>query len=483
MGIIPARAGFTSQNRRRSRSSWDHPRSRGVYEEFIILDDGEEGSSPLARGLRVAPEILRVLTGIIPARAGFTGGCRVHRTMVWDHPRSRGVYPPRHESMNRGMGSSPLARGLPETRHCPVDRGRIIPARAGFTNINVPDVAKMEDHPRSRGVYGARPAPLHTTGGSSPLARGLHCIAIDDEFSWGIIPARAGFTPGVPHHEFRHTDHPRSRGVYTKGGDSTGSSPGSSPLARGLPLRDRSKEPVWGIIPARAGFTASAGAGRGLTGDHPRSRGVYKGAGSAPFGLYGSSPLARGLPLGELNAAAGDGIIPARAGFTPCSTAATGCGTDHPRSRGVYRLRRPRRRPPSGSSPLARGLHLRRHGPGTDLRIIPARAGFTLSMVNVPFDNTDHPRSRGVYINCGRMSIAGQGSSPLARGLPIGALDSSIKCRIIPARAGFTQGNSTPPQLLADHPRSRGVYVRSHWGKHYRSGSSPLARGLRGERP
>ena len=51
---------------------------------------------------------------------------------------------------------------------------------------------------------------------------------------------------------------------------------GSSPLARGLPDGSpRAGSPV-GIIPARAGFTASAPVGRSLTGDHPRSRGVYQ---------------------------------------------------------------------------------------------------------------------------------------------------------------------------------------------------------------
>ena len=50
------------------------------------------------------------------------------------------------------------------------------------------------------------------------------------------------------------------------------------------------------------------------------------------------------------------GIIPARAGFT---NAGAHCGvgrTDHPRSRGVYRLRTKMREIMPGSSPLARGL-------------------------------------------------------------------------------------------------------------------------------
>ena len=30
-GIIPARAGFTDGHADKTRASWDHPRSRGVY--------------------------------------------------------------------------------------------------------------------------------------------------------------------------------------------------------------------------------------------------------------------------------------------------------------------------------------------------------------------------------------------------------------------------------------------------------------------
>ena len=70
------------------------------------------------------------------------------------------------------------------------------------------------------------------------------------------------------------------------------------------------------IIPARAGFTPCHQGKRVGEWDHPRSRGVYDGEGTAGNVYAGSSPLARGL-----RASAGWGrdkarIIPARAGFT-----------------------------------------------------------------------------------------------------------------------------------------------------------------------
>ena len=52
---------------------------------------------------------------------------------------------------------------------------------------------------------------------------------------------------------------------------------------------------------------------------------------------------------------------------------------DHPRSRGVYLQRRTRRGRRRGSSPLARGLLTLALAAAVGFRIIPARAGFTLA--------------------------------------------------------------------------------------------------------
>ena len=92
-GIIPARAGFTTCLTAHKVPLRDHPRSRGVYGGDVRRLQCRVGSSPLARGLLpdwVCPD--RIL-----------------------------------------IGSSPLARGLPERLHHPRMVGGIIPARAGFT--------------------------------------------------------------------------------------------------------------------------------------------------------------------------------------------------------------------------------------------------------------------------------------------------------------------------------------------------------------
>ena len=217
--IIPARAGFTRPPRRSCDHAQDHPRSRGVYLTIVSTFAKADGSSPLARGLRVARRPPRRLGRIITARAGFTREPYPHPGECADHPRSRGVYPCRTADVN--------------------PRGGIIPARAGFTDDAIPPSAEGWDHPRSRGVYVALFPTCERLSGSSPLARGLQRRVTHGGRLVRIIPARAGFTA-----RSTSTRSPRC---------------GSSPLARGLPEGRRLPGPVAGIIPARAGFTSRSG--------------------------------------------------------------------------------------------------------------------------------------------------------------------------------------------------------------------------------
>ena len=253
----------------------------------------------------------------------------------------------------------------------------IIPARAGFTSSGCGCLCVTADHPRSRGVYIRARAAQWSRLGSSPLARGLLVELVECLFDGGIIPARAGFTAlhvGVPGDD---RDHPRSRGVYPRQVTPAMLAQGSSPLARGLLLRDPTCIPPFRIIPARAGFTAAHPEPGRQFGDHPRSRGVYWLIGSLYSHYLGSSPLARGLldPYAKLNPR--KRIIPARAGFTGRRFRRGYESWDHPRSRGVY-------------ASIANNLQ-------NNQGIIPARAGFTPSpLCHSPMK---------------------QGSSPLARGL------------------------------------------------------------------
>ena len=172
-GIIPARAGFTATTSTSPPPQKDHPRSRGVYGGGTL---GHPGAS--------------------------------------DHPRSRGGYDDGSDGEGAEVGSSPLARGLRCRRWRPRRRGRIIPARAGFTVSRSPRAPRGRDHPRSRGVYSSVSRRLLLPTGSSPLARGLLLLRLSRSAGIGIIPARAGFTRRPRKSHQYSPDHPRSRGVY-----------------------------------------------------------------------------------------------------------------------------------------------------------------------------------------------------------------------------------------------------------------------------
>ena len=296
------------------------------------------------------------------------------------------------------------------------------------------------------------------------------------------------------------TDHPRSRGVYRRRRAKPRQGRGSSPLARGLRSwkwscsirtgdHPRSRGvygagsgPVRsgrGIIPARAGFTRSPAPTRSARPDHPRSRGVYSRLREQIPLVAGSSPLARGLPFVMPSCLAAVRIIPARAGFTLAAENVVSVRGDHPRSRGVYANTTRDGVPIGGSSPLARGLLLPVQVTRGRRRIIPARAGFTPPASARPLPDADHPRSRGVYASGARTTARSAGSSPLARGLPRRANHRGPRRRIIPARAGFTGAKTKLAGLGQDHPRSRGVYHSATGLMSLSDGSSPLARGLR----
>ena len=233
--IIPARAGFTRRPCGSEAAATDHPRSRGVYSSKCGAPPNRPGSSPLARGLPPPPPQMRSAARIIPARAGFTSPRSTTWTAGRDHPRSRGVYDRGQGRQGLSRGSSPLARGLQKPGQCARPARRIIPARAGFTILAEDDLYAPKDHPRSRGVY---------------------------RFA-------STFLPVLP------LDHPRSRGVYYGTGIFDLTARGSSPLARGLQDERPDLVEAAGIIPARAGFTPGLRVGGRRVRDHPRSRGVY----------------------------------------------------------------------------------------------------------------------------------------------------------------------------------------------------------------
>jgi len=234
-GIIPACAGSTSACRAAWSSTRDHPRVRGEHMPYGWSPVPVPGSSPRARG---APQSVRgeaERAGIIPACAGSTRSNTRAQVTYRDHPRVRGEHQLGHVTDGAAGG--------------------IIPACAGSTTPASTRTLACGDHPRVRGEHVRRPSGLIPWMGSSPRARGALAPVPVPPATDGIIPACAGSTSPWCWFAVSHRDHPRVRGEHAQ----------TWPLAL---------VPVW-IIPACAGSTRPRRACAARVGDHPRVRGEH----------------------------------------------------------------------------------------------------------------------------------------------------------------------------------------------------------------
>ena len=154
----------------------------------------------------------------------------------------------------------------------------------------------------------------------------------------------------------------------------------------------------------------------------------------------------------------------------------------HPRSRGEHLDERKYGKFSKGSSPLARGTHLRApFGLGCK-GLIPARAGNTDFTSDTGSRAGAHPRSRGEHQPFNALSYSESGSSPLARGTLLLAGAGAGGLGLIPARAGNTSLAPWRTFCTGAHPRSRGEHGEFMSEKNLHLGSSPLARGTPGTR-
>ena len=178
-GIIPACAGSTCPGSSRRSLEGDHPRMRG--EHFLHVEDSaaSKGSSPHARGALALFALLAVAPGIIPACAGSTLLRKRNRLLNRDHPRMRGEHAGVAMLHQLQRGSSPHARGARHDRSDDDLLRGIIPACAGSTRHGPELVFRPRDHPRMRGEHVTVTAHRMVLQGSSPHARGAHCVRID----------------------------------------------------------------------------------------------------------------------------------------------------------------------------------------------------------------------------------------------------------------------------------------------------------------
>ena len=231
--------------------------------------------------------------------------------------------------------------------------------------------------------------------GSSPLARGKLTFFPPRLGTVRLIPARAGKTSGPSYRVIRPWAHPRSRGENVVATPEEAVARGSSPLARGKLERSPCVRGMGRLIPARAGKTRNPAPPhlRGLA--HPRSRGENPALTWIVRTPAGSSPLARGKPPAGPITYTDLRLIPARAGKTVSARASQSARRAHPRSRGENSDIRNPRVWSAGSSPLARGKPCDDRRPRRGLGLIPARAGKTLSASERCDGRQAHPRSRG----------------------------------------------------------------------------------------
>ncbi|KFI94768.1 hypothetical protein BSCA_0823 [Bifidobacterium scardovii] len=479
-----------------------------------------DGSSPRVRGQPSLAQFHCIQVRIIPARAGPTGPVGSHRIGRQDHPRACGANHRHMRSHPFPRGSSPRVRGQPPAYAISPVPSRIIPARAGPTAWRTSPARSTTDHPRACGANefvvdfptlasdhpracGAN-IPGSTgksiSSGSSPRVRGQQLVRDDRGGHDRIIPARAGPTAPLRTSRWDGADHPRACGANLSDvmllAAMFGSSPrvrgqpgrlclgpsdaGSSPRVRGqLSMRTSCSSPTR-IIPARAGPTCRRKLAIGPYPDHPRACGANRRIRWRWARILGSSPRVRGQPHQSYDMASRRRIIPARAGPTSQATHIPGIGADHPRACGANFATLTGYQPSDGSSPRVRGQRSWDVAIWASMRIIPARAGPTsslLEMRRIPTDHpracagptrwptrweghvSDHPRACGANLLAVRGSCQKFGSSPRVRGQP----------------PGFISGM----KRNADHPRACGANHKELLADMQKVGSSPRVRGQR----
>ena len=172
----------------------DHPRAGGENDDLILGHDGGSGSSPRGRGKPDRLQRREQGPGIIPARAGKTGGHVRHHPHGGDHPRAGGENGASKMRWPQPGGSSPRGRGKRRVQRVQLDGDRIIPARAGKTIGSSTWGCPCADHPRAGGENATPAKDSVFLNGSSPRGRGKRSVLSSLPRVLRIIPARAGKT-------------------------------------------------------------------------------------------------------------------------------------------------------------------------------------------------------------------------------------------------------------------------------------------------
>ena len=148
-------------------------------------------------------------------------------------------------------------------------------------------------------------------------------------------------------------------------------------------------------IPAYAGKTLLRGFNNPGIQEHPRARGENKDRWKSQAFGFGTSPRTRGKPGRVPKIICHLRNIPAHAGKTPKHRRGQGYSSEHPRARGENGLVVGCGLLIAGTSPRTRGKLFRLSSCRIGRRNIPAHAGKTLPLEQLPNRQAEHPRARG----------------------------------------------------------------------------------------
>ena len=416
-----------------------HPRACGENASSLTGFPARYGSSPRVRGKRGGRRHGPCPSRLIPARAGKTSAHSRLAGASRAHPRACGENMTTQILAPSTRGSSPRVRGKPSLWRVRVRFRRLIPARAGKTLQCTTPVVRTAAHPRACGENRRGGGGVRISAGSSPRVRGKRRHQQVRGHAAGLIPARAGKTVLLRPNRSGSGAHPRACGENSQDFDHTHAQTGSSPRVRGKPARRRSRDHPRRLIPARAGKTYQAGLPIGAATAHPRACGENAYGRLRRGRPPGSSPRVRGKRRHRRRDTRDSGLIPARAGKTATDMEIVFASGAHPRACGenCSGPKSPRAR--LGSSPRVRGKPPTCAGSTRPPRLIPARAGKTAPAVPGRRRIGAHPRACGENREDPAPGVLPAGSSPRVRGKPRRSSRPSGADRLIPARAGKTQ--------------------------------------------
>ena len=318
----------------RFRVGTAHPRACGENNVIAGRGSGATGSSPRVRGKRAPGALQGRGVRLIPARAGKTSRAAADRCGPPAHPRACGENVRGCDSLRLQRGSSPRVRGKRPGGGVGTVRPRLIPARAGKTPYLPGKATATPAHPRACGENSSWRRRSAAAWGSSPRVRGKLAVTVRAASAARLIPARAGKTSARRSTSRATRAHPRACGENATSPADHAQGHGSSPRVRGKLPRVRNRRVDRGLIPARAGKTASRCASYRAARAHPRACGENADPYDPATWWRGSSPRVRGKRRRSGPGRRGSGLIPARAGKTGWRSSRPSATRAHPRACG-----------------------------------------------------------------------------------------------------------------------------------------------------